>query len=172
MAYGDFKDLNRKTFADKLLRDKASNIVKDPKYDGYQRGLASTVYKCFDKKTSGSAVKNTPIKNQLRNYRNQLLENLIKEKYTPLLLTIFGGAALEDMQLINKFNKTYRFLLCVINIYNKYASVTPLKDKKDITFTYVFQNVLDESNRKPNKIWLDKSWEFYNISMESWLEKK
>ena len=63
MAYGDFKDLNRKTFADKLLRDKASNIVKDPKYDGYQRGLASTVYKCFDKKTSGSAVKNNPIKN-------------------------------------------------------------------------------------------------------------
>ena len=47
MAYGDFKDLNRKTFADKLLRDKASNIVKDPKYDGYQRGLASTVYKFF-----------------------------------------------------------------------------------------------------------------------------
>ena len=87
-------------------------------------------------------------------------------------MTIFGGAGLEDMQLINKFNKTYRFSLCVINIYNKYALVTPLKDKKDITFTYVFQNVLDESNRKPNKIWLDKSWEFYNISMESWLAKK
>ena len=75
------------------------------------------------------------------------------------------------MQLINKFNKAYRFLLCVINIYNKYASATPLKDKKDIAFTYNFQKILDESNHKPNKIWLDKSWEFYNISMESWLEK-
>ena len=87
-------------------------------------------------------------------------------------MTIFGGAGLEDMQLINKFNKAYRFLLCVINIYNKYASATPLKDKKDIAFTYNFQKILDESNHKPNRIWLDKSWEFYNISMESWLEKK
>ena len=86
-------------------------------------------------------------------------------------MTIFWGADLEDMQLINKFNKAYRFLLCVINIYNKYASATPLKDKKDIAFTYNFQKFLDESNHKPNKIWLDKSWEFYNISMESWLEK-
>ena len=87
-------------------------------------------------------------------------------------MTIFWGADLEDMQLINKFNKAYRFLLCVINIYNKYASATPLKDKKDIAFTYNFQKILDESNHKPNKIWLDKSWKFYNISMESWLEKK
>ena len=61
--------------------------------------------------------------------------------------------------------------MCYQYLY-KYASVTPLKDKKDITFTYDFQNILDESNCNPNKIWLDKSWEFYNISMESWLEKK
>ena len=50
MAYRDFKDLNRRTFADKVLCDKAFNIAKDPKYDGYQRGLASMVYKFFDKK--------------------------------------------------------------------------------------------------------------------------
>ena len=49
MAYGDFKDLERRTFSDKILRDKAFNIAKNPKYDGYQRGLASMVYKCFDK---------------------------------------------------------------------------------------------------------------------------
>ena len=58
MAYGDFKDLNRRTFADKVLHDKAFNIAKDPKYDGYQRGLASMVYKFFDKKSSGSGIKN------------------------------------------------------------------------------------------------------------------
>ena len=50
MAYGDFKDLNRRTAADKVLRDKAFNIAKNPKYDGYKRGLASMVYKLFDKK--------------------------------------------------------------------------------------------------------------------------
>ena len=53
MAYGDFKDLNRRTAADKVLRDKAFNITKNPKYDGYQRSLASTVCKFFDKQTSG-----------------------------------------------------------------------------------------------------------------------
>ena len=49
MAYGDFKDLNRKTVADNVLPDKAFNIAKNPKYDGYQCGLASMVYKFFDK---------------------------------------------------------------------------------------------------------------------------
>ena len=49
-AYGDFKDLKRKTFSDKVLRDKAFNIAKNTKYDGYQRGLAPIVYRFFDKK--------------------------------------------------------------------------------------------------------------------------
>ena len=57
MAYGDFKYLKRRLFADKVLRDKAFNITKDPKYDGYQRGLASMVYKVFDNKPSGSGIK-------------------------------------------------------------------------------------------------------------------
>ena len=56
MAYGDFKDLKRRTASDKVLRDKAFNIAKNPKYDGYQRGLASMVYKFFDKKSAGSGV--------------------------------------------------------------------------------------------------------------------
>ena len=58
MAYGDFKDVNRRTFAYKVLRDKAFNIAKDRKYDGYQPGRVSIVYKFFDKKTSGSSMKN------------------------------------------------------------------------------------------------------------------
>ena len=49
MAYGEFKYLKRRTYSDKVLRDKAFNIAKSPKYDGYQRRLASMVYKCFDK---------------------------------------------------------------------------------------------------------------------------
>ena len=58
MAYGEFKDLTRRTVSDKILRDKAFNIAKNPKYDIYQRGLASMVYRFFDKKTSGGAIKN------------------------------------------------------------------------------------------------------------------
>ena len=56
MAYGDFKDLKRRTASDKVLREKAFSTAKNPKYDGYQRGLSSMVYKIFDKKTSGGAI--------------------------------------------------------------------------------------------------------------------
>ena len=56
MAYGGYKDLNRKTFADKVLCNKSFNIAKDPKNDGYQCGLASMIYKFFDKKASGSGT--------------------------------------------------------------------------------------------------------------------
>ena len=62
MAYGDFKDIARRKASDKVLRDKAFNIAKDPKYDGYQRGLASVVYKFFDKTLKGGGVANNEIK--------------------------------------------------------------------------------------------------------------
>ena len=74
------------------------------------------------------------------------------------------------MQLISKFNKGFRFLLCVIDIYSKYAWVIPLKDKKGITITNAFQKILDESNCKVNKIWVDKASGFYNKSMKSFLQ--
>ena len=63
MAYGDFKDLARRTASDKILRDKAFNIAINPKYDAYKRGLASMVYKFFDKKSAGSGV-NTHVNNE------------------------------------------------------------------------------------------------------------
>ena len=63
MAYGDLKDLVKRTIADKVLRDKAFKIVSNQKYDGYQRGLASMVYKCFDKTSAGSGIVNKKIYN-------------------------------------------------------------------------------------------------------------
>ena len=74
------------------------------------------------------------------------------------------------MQLISKFNIGFRFLLCAIDIYRKYALVIPLKDKKGITITNSFQKILDESNCKPNKIRVDKGSEFYNRSVKSFLK--
>ena len=74
------------------------------------------------------------------------------------------------MQLISKYNKGIRFLLGVIDIFSKYAWIIPLKDKKGITITNAFKKILDESNRKPNKIWVDKSNEFYNESIKSSLQ--
>ena len=78
---------------------------------------------------------------------------------------------IADRQLISKFNKRNCFLLCVIDIFSKYAWVIILKDKKGITITNAFQKILDESNCKPSKIWVDTGIEFYNRSMKSWLEK-
>ena len=85
------------------------------------------------------------------------------------------------MQLISKFNKGIRFLLCVIDLFSKYAWVVSLKDKKGFNVNYcknyckietiVIQKVLNKSDRKPNKIWVDKGSKFYNRSMISWLEK-
>ena len=81
------------------------------------------------------------------------------------------GDNLADMQLISKFNKGFTILLCVIDIYSKYAWVIHLKDNKGITITNAFQKSLKESNCKPNKIWVDKSSKSYKSSMESWLEQ-
>ena len=64
------------------------------------------------------------------------------------------------MQLINKFNKEIRLLICVIDIFSKYAWVIPLKNKNGITISQAFQGILDESYRKRNKIWVDKGSEF------------
>ena len=121
MAYGDFKDLKRRTAADNVLRDKAFNIAKNPKYDGYQRGLASVVYKFFDKKTKGSGV---TLANKSVSQNKQLAEELHKsiirkfkrrEIYSAFKGNIWA-ADLADMQLKSKFDKGFRFLLCVIDI--------------------------------------------------------
>ena len=79
------------------------------------------------------------------------------------------GADLADMQLLNKYNKGIRFLLCVIDIFSKYAWAVPLKDKKGVSIVTAFQSFLKQSNRKPNKIWVDKGSEFYNASFKKWL---
>ena len=137
MPYGDFKDLKRITASDIA---KAFNIAKIPKYDEYQRGLASMVYKFFDKNSTGSGV-NIPLK---------FNEQLTKELHKPIIrkfkkIKVYSGfrdniwrADLANMQLISKSNKGFRFLLCVIDIFSKYAWVVPLKDKKGISIVNAF----------------------------------
>ena len=95
MAYGDFKDLARRTASDKILRDKAFNIAKNPKYDGYQRGIASMFYKIFDKKSTGSGI-NIPLKfneqlaKELHKLINRKFQKRKKEKKILDLKIIFG----------------------------------------------------------------------------------
>ena len=99
--------------------------------------------------------------------RKPIIKKFEKRKvYSPFRDNIWG-ADLADMQLISKFNKRIRFLLCVIDIFSKYAWVVPLKDKRGVTITIAFLKMLDECKRKPNKIWVDKGREFYNRWMKS-----
>ena len=74
------------------------------------------------------------------------------------------------MQLISKFNKGFRFLLCVIDIFSKCAWVVPLKDKKGVSIVDACQKILDDSNRKPIKIWVDKGSKFCDNSFKKWLK--
>ena len=92
------------------------------------------------------------------NFINQLLKNL--EKLYSSFKDNIWDADLADMQLIRKFNNKLRFLLCVIDLFSKYAWVLPLKDKKGVTIANAFQNILNDSKRKLNKIWVDKGSEF------------
>ena len=90
MAYGDFKDLARRTASDKILRDKGFDIAKNPKYSGYQRGLASMVYKFFDEKFAGSGIVNNNNNNNNNNKdtdnNNEINQNiqLAEELHKPI----------------------------------------------------------------------------------------
>ena len=169
MAYGDFKDLSKRTAADKVLRDKAFKIASDRKYDGYQRGLASMVYNFFDKKSSGSGIVNKENIQLADELHKPIIRKFKKRKVYSSFRDNIWAVDLADIQSLSKFNKGFRFLLCVIDIFSKYAWVVPLKDKKSISIVNAFQKILKESNRKPNKIWVDKGSEFYNNSFKKWL---
>ena len=174
-AYADNKDLLNRTRADKILRYKACDIANNPQYDGYQRGLASMVYKFFDtkasspdRKTVGSGInENIKLANELH---KPIIRKFNKRKVYSSFKDNIWGADLADMQLLSKFNKGIKYLLCVIDLFSKYAFVVPLKDKKGISIVNAFQSILNKSKRKPNKIWVDKGSEFYNASFKNWLQ--
>ena len=111
-------------------------------------------YKSFEKITSGSGIKKENIsnKNLAEELHKPIIRKFNKRKvHGPFIVNIWG-TDLADMQLISKFNKGFRFFVCVIDSYSKYAWVIPLKDKTGITITNAFQKILNESKRKPNKI--------------------
>ena len=127
MAYGSFKDLIKRTASDKTLgyKYKAFNTAENPKYDGFQRGLASMVYKVFDKNTLGSDIKNENISNKelAEEWHKPIIRKFQKRKVHPFFTDNNWCADLADMQLISKYNKRFRFLLCIIDIYSKYSWV-------------------------------------------------
>ena len=112
------------------------------------------IYKFFVKKSKGSGV----------NIQSEFNEQLAKELHKAIIKnfkkrTVYSEfknniwvTDLADMQIISKFNQGFKFLLCVIDIFSKYAWVVPLKDKKGVSIVYAFHKILNDSDSKPNKI--------------------
>ena len=74
------------------------------------------------------------------------------------------------MESLSKYNKGIKYLLCAIDLFSKYAWVIPMKDKKGTSIVNAFNKILSDSNKKPNKIWIDQGSEFYNNSFKDFLK--
>ena len=112
MSYGDFKDLAKRTAADKILRNIAFKIASDQKYDGEQRGLSSIVYKFFDKKSQGSRLADNKENMQLADeLHKSIIRKFKKRKVCSSFKDNIWGVDLAYMQLLSEFNKGFRFSL-------------------------------------------------------------
>ena len=131
------------------------------------------VYKCFDKKSTGSGITRNTTKSSSSMLADALHKPIIrkfnKRKVCSQFKDNIWGVDLADMQSLSRKNKGIKYLLCAIDLYSKYAFVIPMKDKKGINIVNAFNKIIKQSNRKPNKIWVDRGGEFYNNVFEKWL---
>ena len=145
-ANADHKDLINRTKSDKVLRDKAYDIASNPEYDGYQRGLATMVYKFFDKKSMGSGIKKDMTKLSSLILADELHKPVIKKFNKRKVYSQFKdniwGVDLADMQPLSRKNKGIKYLLCAIDLHSKYAFAVPLKDKKGISIVNAFDKII------------------------------
>ena len=128
-AYAKYMDrLNRKE-SDIVLKNKALKTATDPRVNEYQTGLASMVYKFFNERTKGSGI-NILVNSELtEEVHKPIIKNFTRRKVYSSFKDIWG-VDLADMQLISKYNRGTRYLLCVIDLFSRYAWVIPLKNKK------------------------------------------
>ena len=168
MAYDKSKDLTKRTQSGKVLRDKVFQIASNPKYDGYQRGLASMVYKSFGKMSSASGVATEPNYQLVKELYRQIIGKFKTRKVYSSFRDNIWGVYLSDVQSLSNYNKGINYLLCAIDLFSKYAWVVPLKDKRGISIVNVFQKII--SKCKPNKIWIDQGGEFYNNLLKTILK--
>ena len=133
-AYNKYKDSVNRKQSDIVLKNKALKIATDPRVNGYQRGLASLVYKFFNERTKASVINNKGnlfVNSQLaEELHKTIIKNFKRRKVYSSFKDNFWSVDLADMQLISKYNKGIKYLLCVIDLFSRYAWVIPLKNKK------------------------------------------
>ena len=174
-AYSKYKGVENRLILDQKLRNSAYDIASNPIYDGYQRDLASMIYKFVDSKVaplgqktmSGKGINNNKI--LAEELHKPVIKKFNKRKVYSQFKNKIWGVDLADMKLLTKQNKSIKYLLCAIDLFSNYAFVVPLKDEKGISITNAFNKIIKQSNRKPNKIWVDQGGEFYNHVIKKWL---
>ena len=125
--------------------------------------MNTLVYKFFDKKTKGTGIKNEIKENnkQLANeFHKPIIRKLKKRKVYSSFKDNIWDCDLADMQLLSKYNKGFRYVLCAIHLFIKYAFIVSLKHKKGVSIVNEFQSILNSTKIKPNEIWLDQGSEF------------
>ena len=130
MSYNQFKDLENRTKSDIALKNKDLKIASDPKYYGAQRGLAAGVYKFFNSRSKRSGINQGDLHSQLANeFHKPIIRKFERRKVYSSFKDNIWGVDLADMQLIGKFNRGIKYLLCVIDLFGKYVWFVPLKDQ-------------------------------------------
>ena len=161
MAYGKSKDLVKRTKSDKVLKDKAFKIVINPNYHGYQRGLASVVYKCFDKKYKGSGIVNEPNYQLAKELHKPIIKKSKKRKvYSYFRDNIWVLICLICNHWVNITKESsiyYVKLICLVNMHGLFLWKT-----RGISIVNAFQKIISK-RLKPNKIWVDQGGKFYNM---------
>ena len=151
------------------MSDKAFKNASDPRYDDYQRRLASMVYKFIDKGPSGRGVDAEPNYQLAYELHRQIIRKFKNRKVYSSFRDNIWVIDLANMQSLSKYNKGIKYLLCAIDLFSKYAWVFPLKDKKGITIVNAFKKIISK-RRKPNKISVDQGSEFYNKLFKRFLK--
>ena len=170
MAYNKYKDLKERTQSDIVLENKAYKVATNLKFDSFQRTLDSMVWKFFKKKSKkvlGSGLNKEKLADELH---KSIIKKFKRRKVYSSFKDNIWACGFAGMTLISKFKKGIKCLLCVIDLFSRNAWVVGLKDKKGVSTVNGFQSILKRSNRKPNKIWVDRDSEFYNNAFKNFLK--
>ena len=149
-AYPDSKDLAKRTISVKILKDRAYEIVRNRWYDGYQKALASMVCKVFNKKSGWGMSVNEQLAEELH---KPVTKYSKRRKFYVRFKDNVWVADLAEMKSLSSKYKNIKYLLCVIDIFTKYAWVKPLKDKSGKTVLNTFIEIEHDPNPKPSKFW-------------------
>ena len=148
-----YRKLDKACFQHDLAYGQSINFVKriqsDPKYNGYQRGLASMVYKFFDKKSSGRDVANELNFQLVNKLHKQIIRKCTRREVHSSFRDNIWGVDLADTQSLRKYNKGIKYLLCPIDLFSKHAWVVPLKNKRGLVS---LMHLKKYSQREENQI--------------------